>query len=97
MEQISPEDKRFIIGIIGQQLPKAKILAFGSRILGNAERYSDMDVAVDNGSPITLLKLFELSELFSESELPYKIDLTDYNRVTPEFQKLIKKTGVAWK
>jgi len=56
-----------------------------------------MDVAVDNGSPITLLKLFELSELFSESELPYKIDLTDYNRVTPEFQKLIKKTGVAWK
>ncbi len=97
MEQISPEDKQFIIDTISQHLPNAKIIAFGSRILGNAVQYSDMDVAIDQGAPVKLLKLSEISEVFSESDLPYKVDIIDYRRVTQEFQGLINKTGKHWK
>ena len=63
--------------------------AFGSRTAGHAKRFSDLDVAleVENGVPIETLA--RLRDAFSESDLPIKVDVVDWNALDPEFRSAI--------
>lgn len=89
-------DKELILSMINEFLPKTKIYAFGSRVNNTAQKYSDLDLALDMGEPIGLLILSNLEESFSESDIPYKVDLVDFQRVTEEFQNIILTTGEQW-
>lgn len=82
--------------MINEFLPNTKIYAFGSRVNNTAQKYSDLDLALDVGEPIGLLILSNLEESFSESDIPYKVDLVDFQRVTEEFQNIILTTGEQW-
>ena len=96
MINFSLKEKEFIVKNILRLLPKGKIIAFGSRIQGTAKKYSDLDIAIFQEQKIPLRVLSNLSEFFSESELPYKIDLVDGTRIDEEFRELIKKNGEIW-
>ena len=93
---VSPEQEKFIIQAIKRELPKAKIIAFGSRIRGDAHTYSDLDLAINDGKSISLSKLSHLEEIFAESDIPFKIDLIDFQMVDLAFQSIIKSQGKAW-
>lgn len=95
-EIITPGQKAFVIQTIRSVLSTVEILAFGSRIQGGAKKYSDLDVALKDKARIPLKDLSKLDEVFKNSQLPFKIDLLDYERATPEFQQLIKNTAVPW-
>lgn len=88
--------KTFIISAIRKFFPNARIIAFGSRVHGTARRHSDLDVAIDCGAPAELSKWAEIEEVFAESDLPFKVDLSDIQRVSPDFRELIRKTGEEW-
>jgi uncharacterized protein len=45
------------------------------------ERYSDLDLAIDAGRPLRLDEIAGLAEAFSDSDLRYKVDLTDWPSV----------------
>lgn len=62
--------------------------AFGSRVKGTAKLYSDLDLCYME--PIEPSYLYSLEEQFEESDLPFKVDIIDYNQCTPEFRKLIQ-------
>ncbi len=89
--QIDDKDKTWIIRTIRGALPRAKIIFFGSRVKGKAKKYSDLDVAVRHSDKIPLAVLSDLKEKFAASDLPYKIDLVDYLRVSEEFQNLVDR------
>ena len=62
---------------------------FGSRATGRARRYSDIDLAIDAGRPLTLHELAGLSEAFSDSDLPYRVDLVDWHNIDERWRETI--------
>lgn len=89
--QIKDYEKKIIKNILKTQLPHARFLVFGSRATHQAKLYSDLDLAIDIGKPIPLTVLSKLEEQFAESDLVFKIDLIDFQRVSKEFQQRILK------
>ena len=92
---VSDQDWNFIFKQLGRILePNSHVFIFGSRFRGNQRRYSDLDLAIDQGVPIKSDQLNALEECFSESDLTYKIDLTDMQKIEKDFQKHIRENSV---
>jgi len=62
---------------------------FGSRATGRARRYSDLDLAIDAGRRLTLDEIAGLTEAFSDSDLPYKVDLIDWHDIDDRWRQTI--------
>lgn len=78
--------------ILEKHLPaNVRVYVFGSRIRGNAKKFSDLDLAIDfDGAPVSMAILSALSFDFEESDLPYKVDLIDLNTINSHFKKTIE-------
>lgn len=82
--------------ILRKHLPNdAKIWVFGSRVTGNAKKYSDLDLAIDLGKPISLDLMAILVSDFEESILPYKVDIIDWTQISDTFRSKIQSQCVA--
>ena len=82
-----------IISIIKQLYPKSLVWAYGSRVDGTAHEGSDLDLVIreygqDNAD------LFELKEELKESNIPFLIDIFEFNKLPENFQKEIIKNYV---
>ena len=77
--------------ILKQHVPEVEIWVFGSRVTGTAKDYSDLDLVVLGKEKLPQKQYYQLQEAFQESELPIRIDVLDWHRITPEFRKNIKK------
>lgn len=76
-----------------EQLPDGvTVWVFGSRAIGKAKQYSDLDIALEkeDGLAFDTRLLVQLSEDFEESKLPYKVDIIDYNAATGIFKQNIE-------
>ncbi len=62
--------------------------AFGSRVKGTQKKFSDLDLCYKEIIPSVVMA--RLEEEFEESNLPFKVDIVDWNRCTEEFQQKIK-------
>ena len=78
---ISLEQLNEIINLISKVNVVRKIVLFGSRAKGNFENGSDIDLALF-GDQVKLNDILELSVEIDNLELPYKIDLVNYNRIS---------------
>ena len=77
--------------ILRAHLPKsARVWVFGSRATGTARRWSDLDLAIDAGRPLTLDETAALREAFEESDLPYRVDLVDWHAIDARFRRIIE-------
>lgn len=74
---------------VSRLCPGSSIYGFGSRMIGNPTSYSDFDVAIDAGGPIPLSQLLQIEEIIAESDMPFRVDIVDLHRVSPEFRSLI--------
>lgn len=84
-----------IRAILKAHLPQgARVTAFGSRASGHARRYSDLDLALDAGRPLSLNEFAALRDGFSESDLPFKVDLVDLCLATPAFRAIIERQAI---
>lgn len=87
----------FILEVLHQNIPQkdVKFYVFGSRAKGTYKEYSDIDIAVQlpegKLSPDILGKI--LLE-FSDSTLPYEVDVIDLNAIDEKFKELISKSLV---
>jgi predicted nucleotidyltransferase len=90
------EHRRLVLTILRANLPQnTKVWVFGSRATGRARRYSDLDLAIDAGRPLTLDEIAGLAEAFSDSDLPYKVDLADWCNIDGGWQQTIMGERVA--
>ena len=84
------EHRRLVLNILHANLPQStQIWVFGSRATGRARRYSDLDLAIDAGRPLTLDEIAGLAEAFSDSDLPYKVDLIDWHEIDDCWRQMI--------
>jgi predicted nucleotidyltransferase len=70
------------------------VLVFGSRIKGTHRKFSDLDICLKSDKPVSLQELAELKIACSESNLPFTVDVVDYQTLSTEFKNLIDTEAV---
>ncbi len=76
--------------ILGDIAPQYEVWAFGSRVNGTPKPFSDLDLVLIGNEAISLDIRANLAEAFSESDLPWKVDLVDWHSISPEFRNIIQ-------
>jgi type I restriction enzyme S subunit len=79
-----------VLNILQANLPEGtKVWVFGSRATGRARRYSDLDLVIDASRRLTLDDFARLTEAFSDSDLPYRVDVVDWLGVEDRWRQAI--------
>jgi predicted nucleotidyltransferase len=89
MTNVSRKHIETIKRILAQYVGGCEVRAFGSRVIGPAKEHSDLDLAVVAGNKIQRRAKMLLREAFEESDLPFRVDVIDYNAVSGEFRAII--------
>lgn len=87
---ISPGQLCLVRSILARRLPGCKVLAFGSRVSGTAKKHSDLDLALMTSAPLSVRRMSRLKEAFSESRLPFKVDVVDWSEASEPFRAVIR-------
>jgi len=82
---------RFLLEQIEFYIPGATVWAFGSRVKWSHREQSDLDLAVLCDKQTAQKVLPKLNDAFIESDLPFKVQLLDFNRLPANMQENIKK------
>lgn len=88
---IEPRDLATVRAILRRHVPEYEVRAFGSRLRGTNRRNSDLDLAIMTDAPLDGVRLGELRDEFSESDLPFPVDLVDWASVDGSFRRLIEE------
>lgn len=91
---IRPDHWEMVRGILQKHVPHHEVWVFGSRATWTAKEFSDLDLAVIGDQPLSLSVSSSLSDDFSESDLPYKVDVVDWATTSESFQKIIERDRV---
>jgi type I restriction enzyme S subunit len=91
---ITPAELTIVRAILARFVPGCEVWAFGSRAKGNPKQYSDLDLAIVGDQPLSLATTAELAEAFSESDLPYRVDLVDWATTSASFRQIIDQGRV---
>jgi type I restriction enzyme S subunit len=91
---IRPDHWAIVQVILRRHVPNHEVWAFGSRARHTAKRYSDLDLAVISDTPLSWNTLGELKEDFSESDLPWRVDVLDWATTSPSFRAIIARDKV---
>ena len=91
---VSPEHMRIVRDILRTYVPQYDVWVFGSRARRTAKKYSDLDLAIITEKPLNLETSAALTDAFSESDLPYKVDVVDWYTAQDSFRKIIQRDKV---
>lgn len=93
MIDISPKHLEEVRKILRQQLPHARVWAFGSRVTAKASEGSDLDLVVHSPDD-EALPLGRAREAFRDSNLPFTVELLDWATIPEHFRHEILKNYV---
>ena len=79
--------------ILGRHVSQCEVRLFGSRFRGTSRPYSDIDLALVAVEKLDDIRISNLKVAFAESDLPYRVDVLDWQAISPEFRKVIEETG----
>ena len=91
---ISPKNLQIVRDILQKHVPGQEVWAFGSRAKRSARKYSDLDLAVITQEPMSLAISAALADDFSESDLPFKVDVVDWATASESFREIIERDKV---
>jgi uncharacterized protein len=86
--------KDIIINNFGDDV---RIILFGSRAKAANQNASDYDISIISEKNDKLIRMSRVKEELENSNIPFKVDLVDFNSVPEIFQKSIKQNGIEWK
>jgi type I restriction enzyme S subunit len=91
---IRPEHWTIVRGILDKHVPGYAVWAFGSRARHTARQYSDLDLAVITETPLPGAVTAALAEDFTESDLPWKVDVLDWATTGAVFRKIVERDRI---
>ena len=94
MIDISPGDLKIVRDILRKHVPDCEVWAFGSRAKWTAKTYSDLDLAVITDTPMSFEVSGALREDFSDSDLPWRVDVVDWATTSEAFRRIIEQDKV---
>jgi len=76
-------------------VPEYEVWVFGSRATGrNVKPFSDLDLAIITDKPLSSVRSATLLDAFSESDLPFKVDVLDWADTSLSFRQQIERDHV---
>jgi type I restriction enzyme, S subunit len=87
---IRPEHWHIVRDILQKHVPHHTVWAFGSRAQWRAKPYSDLDLVIITEQPMSLALSAALTDDFSESDLPWKVDVVDWATTSEAFRRIIE-------
>jgi type I restriction enzyme S subunit len=94
MIDIRPHQWAIVQTILQKHVPDREVWAFGSRAKWTAKEYSDLDLAILGDQPLGLVVSAALADDFTESDLPWKVDVVDWETTSESFRKIIERNCV---
>ena len=91
MIDIAKKDLQTVKIILKKYLADCEIRVFGSRVTGKTKPFSDLDLAIVGMEKLPLTTVFSLKEKFQESDIPFRVDIIDWNRISDSFKKIIEE------
>ena len=91
---VRPDHLRMVLDILQKRVPQYEVWAFGSRAKWTAKDYSDLDLCIVSDQPLSFSLLGALAEDFSDSDLPWKVDVVDWATTSESFRKIIERDKV---
>lgn len=82
---------KMIQGILKKHIPNCEVRAFGSRLTGTAKKYSDLDLVIVGKMKLSKKVLYLLREEFQESDLPFRVEIMDWQTISGEFRTIIRR------
>lgn len=91
MIDIEPEQLALLKRVLETHLvPNTSVYAFGSRTNGTARKFSDLDLMVKGQQSLTTQEKIQLQEAFVESNLSFRVDISDWFAISESFKTAIK-------
>jgi uncharacterized protein len=88
---LQPAELQTVRNILQRHVPEFEVWAFGSRVHGrHLKPHSDLDLAIITSDPLPLTRFLDLKAAFSESDLPYRVDVIDWASTQPGFRTLVE-------
>ena len=87
---ILQEEEIIIKNILREYKNEYSFYYYGSRVKGNFEKTSDLDILIMGKNEMPLNILSEIKDKFDNSLLPYVVNFSDFHSINPKFYELIK-------
>ena len=94
---INPLYQKKIVDTISKYLPECSIYLYGSRARQTHASGSDVDIALDNKTPIKASILANIRADLDGTTIPLMIDIVDAHAIDNDFLMVIKKDWITWK
>jgi predicted nucleotidyltransferase len=87
---LTQTERDIVKAVLRHHLPAHAVWAFGSRVHGrNLKPFSDLDLAILSDHPIKPARLTGLKMAFADSDLPFQVDLVEWETLDASFRQLI--------
>ena len=93
MLNVKDEYLKELKDIFTKYCPKAEIWAYGSRVKNDCHSGSDLDLVIKSFNEDNKF-VYELKDLLNDSDIPFLIDIQDFEKLPKSFQDEIKKEYV---
>lgn len=90
----SPDEEKIVRSILRELIPTARVEVFGSRATGTTKPFSDLDLLIRAKHPLSIHELRLLHDAFSDSDLPYRVDVVDALSTDKDFMRSIQSNSV---
>ena len=96
MIDITNQELQVIMQILHKLVPNYEVWSFGSRVKWTTRPSSDLDIAIvaNDNQHVNYQLLYQLKNAFSDSNLPFSVDVIDFNATNVNFQNIIKQKYV---
>jgi len=91
MIDLKPKHLETVRELLALHVPECEVRAFGSRVNGMAKSYSDLDLVVIGTAKLERNRVELLREAFMDSELPFRVDVLDWNVIPESFKRIISQ------
>lgn len=90
MLHIEARHLKLIKEILAKFVPGTVVWAYGSRVHGeNLKPFSDLDLVIISDESLPTSTITALHDAFSDSDLPWRIDLAEWSDLDPSFHSII--------
>jgi len=86
---LEPRYLEMILSILNIYAPEYEVRIFGSRVRGTSRKYSDIDLLIVGKKQLDTKILNNLKDIFSCSDLPYMVDILDWQTISDSFREAI--------
>ncbi len=90
MIELPPQWKETVVAILEKYLPEYEILAFGSRVEGTSERYSDLDLVIIGLGESEWRRIEYTKDALSESDLPISVDIVRWEDLPENMRRRVE-------